>query len=77
MSYMKDSRGRRLDSFVATVDPRIVQFNRILHEETRDIHILVLGDSTGAGAVNPIRWPRRVATKLATEWPTYSVLYKG
>lgn len=74
---MEESSGLRLDSFAVSPDRRIAQMNRVIREGVRDVHVLVVGDSTGAGAVNPIRWVRRLATKIAMQWPTHTVLYKG
>lgn len=77
MAYMKDSTGKRLDSFAvqpATTSPAAASWHRQMREAAADSTILVVGDSTGASLT---RWPRLVCNKLATAYPTWTIKYHG
>lgn len=77
MAYMKDSSGRRLDSFEvqgAAKSLRVASWHRKVREGTADTNVLIVGDSTGAGLT---RWVRLMATKIAAAYPTHTVIYKA
>lgn len=79
MAYMRDSAGRRLDSFeVRGADDPAAANTAVLTHRLRaaqeDATLLVLGDSTGAGIT---RWVYLLAQRLAALFPAYTVLYRA
>jgi hypothetical protein len=54
------------------VSPRVAAWHRIMDEATADSALLVNGDSTGVGTT---RWPRLLANYIATQWPTWTVVW--
>lgn len=77
MAYMKDSSGKRLDSFpVATLGGAAVPFMSKLATGRENATLLVVGDSTGDETNVQGRWPLKTAQWLAAQYPAYTVNFR-
>jgi hypothetical protein len=80
MAYMKDSTGRRLDSFPVLGAKRghtlpadgFKTLESTLREGRKSVALAVQGDSTGKTA-DKKRWPEHVADWMASEYTNYAV----
>ncbi|OZD03902.1 hypothetical protein CH275_16050 [Rhodococcus sp. 06-235-1A] len=56
----------------STITPRLAAFHRLMKRKVRDVHFLVLSDSTGAG---PTRFPRLLANYFAAAYPDWTIIW--
>jgi hypothetical protein len=77
MGYMKDSTGKRLDSFaVAPLGEAAATLMSKLEAGKENACIAIFGDSTGDETNIANRWPRRTAQWLAAQYPQYTVNFR-
>ena len=77
MAYMKDSTGKRLDTFaVAPLGGAAATLMSKLEAGKENACMAIFGDSTGDETNIANRWPRRTALWLAAKYPQYTVNFR-
>lgn len=78
MAYMKDSKGRRLDSFEVAEWAGSGSAAAFVAKQAANVEnsaVLVLGDSTGIGPTSLTSWPYKMTQALAALYPLRTFKY--